>query len=435
MKAIVLAYEKNERLFPFEKTYQASCLPILNQENIKRIIHDLETLNIAQKDIYVLLSYRKEQVRAALCDYQHIHIIELQDIFRTLTDLEALIDDKTIIIHGDLVISINDLEYFIEQSNENTLLVLDKEEKSIQTIGVRENEEGFADYCLHSPREHYINRRSAGLYCFTKAAYLLIKRSGAGFEKRIAGTQIEEGFYIENAINLCIKSGYRFKCIPAKQNTLRLIYPWDIAKANEIQLKLILDELSESEIDPSTTIEESSIINGILRTGKNTYIGHHVIITGRVYIEDDVVIRDGALLKGDIYIASDTVIQEYSKIKHNSVIGAENKIGYMAEVQGITFTGFAAIHSCELYGVFGRYVDIGALSACATLRFDDYDQIIRIERHYHANPYTNMTYIGDYARIGIHCSFYPGSQIGSDTWILPTSIVRGRIEHGTRYSG
>jgi acetyltransferase-like isoleucine patch superfamily enzyme len=71
-------------------------------------------------------------------------------------------------------------------------------------------------------------------------------------------------------------------------------------------------------------------------------------------------------------------------------------------------------HYCEISGVVGCSVDIGAATVCGTLRFDDSPVEHRIGgRRERPAGGANGTYYGDHSRTGVNVITMPGTKIGA----------------------
>jgi bifunctional UDP-N-acetylglucosamine pyrophosphorylase/glucosamine-1-phosphate N-acetyltransferase len=88
------------------------------------------------------------------------------------------------------------------------------------------------------------------------------------------------------------------------------------------------------------------------------------------------------------------------------------------------FDGAYLYHYCEIAGVVGQSVDIGAATVCGTLRFDDAETIHRIKgrREFPAHG-ADSTYFGDFSRTGVNVITQPGVKIGAYTCIGAGVVV------------
>jgi UDP-N-acetylglucosamine diphosphorylase / glucose-1-phosphate thymidylyltransferase / UDP-N-acetylgalactosamine diphosphorylase / glucosamine-1-phosphate N-acetyltransferase / galactosamine-1-phosphate N-acetyltransferase len=208
--------------------------------------------------------------------------------------------------------------------------------------------------------------------------------------------------------------------------------PWNILDANDEIIIETFKEMSFNNIDRESYIDDSADIRGKVSLGKGSRIGKNVIIKGDVWIGDNTLIDCGAILEGNNIIGDGCSISDYCKISANTTIGDKNRIGFGAEVQGVTFDGVSIVHNAEVYGVVGSHTDIAAGCMMGVLRFDD--EICRQKlgkRLEVAGRYGNAIFLGDYTRTGISNIFYPGVKVGSNCAIGPGAIVDKDINSNT----
>jgi bifunctional UDP-N-acetylglucosamine pyrophosphorylase/glucosamine-1-phosphate N-acetyltransferase len=83
-------------------------------------------------------------------------------------------------------------------------------------------------------------------------------------------------------------------------------------------------------------------------------------------------------------------------------------------MDGVMLDGSFLFHYCEIMGVVGQRVDIGAATVCGTLRFDDGDTIHTIRgRRERPDFGANGAYFGDFSRTGVNVITMPGVKIGA----------------------
>ena len=149
-----------------------------------------------------------------------------------------------------------------------------------------------------------------------------------------------------------------------------------------------------------------------------------MLVDGDLWAGDDVVIADGAILRGPIVIGDRSRIREYCHLTGPSSIGPDGVVAHAAAFQGITFEHVYLYHMMEVYGVLGACVDIGAGTACGTLRFDDGQQSQRIGgRRETPNDHASACIVGAYSRTGVNVALLPGVKIGSYSAIGPGVVV------------
>ena len=186
--------------------------------------------------------------------------------------------------------------------------------------------------------------------------------------------------------------------------------PWHIYEGN----MAVLEEWGrgpDREVGKGSTIADTAQIRGPLRMGTDSRIGHGAIIEGPVVVGDHVVIDD------------------YAKVSH-AVIGHDVVISHTAEfLGGVIMDNVYLMHNCELYGVLGQSVDIGAGTVSGTLRFDDRATPHRIKGRWEMPGVgSNASYIGDFSRTGVNVVILPGKHVGPYAVIGPGIVVNRDVE-------
>lgn len=232
-------------------------------------------------------------------------------------------------------------------------------------------------------------------------------------------------YYLEETISQAISLGVQVNAICVQQSVC-LEFAWQIAQANQLFTKT-LDLMEEDDIAKSACIDKNCFIHGKVHLGENSIIREGVVIEGNCWIEDNVIVEKGAILGKNVLIRQGSKIQYGCKINDYTVIGTNNKIGYNAEIAGVTFDGVCAVHTCEVYGIIGKKVDIAGNVMCAILRFDDANVTQNIEGKRYSNTFTSYICIGDYCRTGVSNVFSPGIRIGSRSAIGPSVMIESDV--------
>lgn len=431
MKAIILCSELEERMFPFDKTYQLNSLPILNKEMILWQIEQLIKIGFSESDIYVFLNHRADQTRNSIKMYQRIHCID------PTTKLEAFIrenlnifDKGALFLKGDSLADFKDVEGVFSSESDTSVLLTEKQQQSIDMIGAAVSNNQVDRFLAHA-REHYVSAEVAGVYKLSKEALRFISLSAYGFNRRNTGAMIPNRLFIENGLNDYIDNEHTIEAKFAQQGVHHLQFPWDIMEANAYYLNLITKDNKENCLGENSTISEDALINGSVVLGSNSSIGKNVIVNGPVILGDNVTIDSGAILNGPILIGDNTYVKDYAKIEAHTVIGSKNRIGHNAEIEGVMMRGVSAVHYCEMYGVMGQYVDVAAACVCGILRFNDTMQEHRINGRNYSSSYSNAVFIGDYTRTGVNNVFFPGVKIGSECALYPGLNIEEDVSHET----
>jgi bifunctional UDP-N-acetylglucosamine pyrophosphorylase/glucosamine-1-phosphate N-acetyltransferase len=172
--------------------------------------------------------------------------------------------------------------------------------------------------------------------------------------------------------------------------------------------------LESSSIDPTAVVDSGAEIDGYVVLGAGARIGKRVVVEGNVIVADGASLTNGAILRGCNVIGPRASVKEYCIVDERTVVGADCIVGHGAEVSGAMFDGSFLYHYCEICGVVGASVDIGAATVCGTLRFDDRDAEHKVAgRRERPLIGANASYFGDHSRTGVNVITMPGAKIGA----------------------
>jgi bifunctional UDP-N-acetylglucosamine pyrophosphorylase/glucosamine-1-phosphate N-acetyltransferase len=212
--------------------------------------------------------------------------------------------------------------------------------------------------------------------------------------------------------------------VPAADFVVDMDKPWHILEANFRVAEHLCGALTENGIHSSAHIHDGAEINGFVQLGENSEIGNRVVIHGNIIAGANTRITNGAILRGTNIIGDNTRISDYCQIDRRTVIGSNCVVGHGAEMDGVMFDGSYLYHYCEISGVVGERVDIGAATVCGTLRFDDSDAVHTIKgRRERPNIEANASYFGDYSRTGVNVITMPGVKIGAYSCVGPGIVL------------
>lgn len=432
MQGIILAAGKGEKIWPYSDHWQKSAMPVANVPIVLRLVNLLESLEINK--IKVVVGYKDQQVRYALRG-KKVEYIEAP-LEGTAPAIHAALEEKSLVVYGDLVLYRSDVEKVIEKHRETqcpTALFsnFSRHERSIDWICCNVNNQEITAIYGH-PREHYVNGRMGGVYILDEKIKPYLEQN-PGYMKNInVGGMPPDEAMLEQSLQMMIEDSKNLIGVKADHPLIDIDKPWHLMEANE---EVILQEvtcLEQDNIDLTAKIHPSAIIEGKLVMGRNSYIGKNVIIKGNTVIGDNTTIDYGALIEGNVVIGNNTSIKDYCKILPFTTIGNNNRIGYNAEFQGITFDGVSMTHGSEMYGITGEYTDIAAGCIAGILRFDDSLNSPKVMGKVElGSKYTNAIFLGDHCRTGIANIFMPGVMVGKNSALGPGAVISQNVPTGT----
>lgn len=425
-RILIICPDPTEKMFPFTEV-GAYALPVGNRKNIEILLDSLADL---AKDI-TLLGVEGPEVKSIAkvygCQLYTKSNNILQDIFEITREW-----DQGFVFWGDGYYNEKELRDFIISTDRKTnaamVCSLSPGQRSIDYICANADEE-ILSFIAHA-REHYVNVRSCQGFALTRECLDVFPMTQKGFSSINCGQMPpEEGYFVENALQKFLQMG---GCIKASYLTeyVKLEFPWDLREANHLYTENIVGNIEEW-LGKDAYVDESCIIEGKLYLGNRSKVLSGTIIEGNCLIGDDVTIEKNVIVGKNCVIGDGTVLKHGCKIVDNTIIGKNNKIGFSAEVSGVTMEGVCAVHNCEVFGVIGKYVDIAAGVQMAVLKFDDSHTVQRVQGKKYENKWANNILIGNYTRTGIGNLFYPGVRIGSRSALGPGLIVSEDIPHNT----
>jgi UDP-N-acetylglucosamine diphosphorylase / glucose-1-phosphate thymidylyltransferase / UDP-N-acetylgalactosamine diphosphorylase / glucosamine-1-phosphate N-acetyltransferase / galactosamine-1-phosphate N-acetyltransferase len=436
-KAYVLASGYGRKMWPYTDKWQKCCLKIGNIPSIVRTIRNLKELGISE--ITVAAGCMASQVRYFLGNIEGINIVEEQSpkgtAYSLLNCMESGVHEDFLVLYGDSILDKASIKNLMDQYDKLGICVLT--EKLQGDIRANDHmcaqvEDGKVKAIFGHPRSHYVNRRLAGAFALNKEIVSFLKANPGRMLNVPVGGMPPEDNMLEQSLQMMIENNISIYSEDISKYCIDLDRPWNILDANDEIIIETFKEMSFNNIDRESYIDDSADIRGKVSLGKGSRIGKNVIIKGDVWIGDNTLIDCGAILEGNNIIGDGCSISDYCKISANTTIGDKNRIGFGAEVQGVTFDGVSIVHNAEVYGVVGSHTDIAAGCMMGVLRFDD--EICRQKlgkRLEVAGRYGNAIFLGDYTRTGISNIFYPGVKVGSNCAIGPGAIVDKDINSNT----
>jgi len=424
MKAFVLCGGKGEKIWPYNEKNQKACLPIGGVPNILRIVRQLQDFNV--DDIVIVTGHMEEQVKFILRKEKKLSFVSSasKGIGEVIFNLAGH-DSDILIYYGDIYLEDVDLEQVLNKySKSGSTVLLEHYKNQFKTI---DHICAQADDIVHAfyghPREHYVNARCGGLFIISSEIAHYLNYSPNRFLNLCVGGMSKEEFYLEQCLQTAIEDGHVLNAAYASKGIIDLDYPWDIMSANEAYCHNIIGNLKDNLISSSAMINDTAIIKGNIILGENSIIGEHVIFEGNCMIGNNTIIKNGAIIGENSVIGNNCVISDYCKISSDTVIGNYNKIGYLAEITGVTFDKVAAVHNCEIFGVVGTNVDIAANCQVAIMKFNDSDTVQRVGEKNYQVKFSNGVFLGDYTRTGVSNTFLPGIKVGVNSALGPGCVI------------
>ena len=177
---------------------------------------------------------------------------------------------------------------------------------------------------------------------------------------------------------------------------------WDIRTNAKKYLK---EEIQEKNIKEN---------NGEL-LGEVTFIGNY-------YIGEGTKIYSNVTIEGPVYIGKNVEIKPGAYIRPGTIISDNCSIGFNSEVKASVLQKGAKVASLAFVGdsILGKSARIGSGVITSNRRFDQ-GNISKTESDFFG------LVLGDNSRMGANSVSFPGTFVGSYTWVFPLTQIHGFI--------
>jgi bifunctional UDP-N-acetylglucosamine pyrophosphorylase/glucosamine-1-phosphate N-acetyltransferase len=431
-QSVILAAGAGTRFWPYNEVRNKCAIPVVNEPAIRRLAKQLRDAGI--RKLVVVVGVHAGSVRAALHGLKGLEIafVAVQGTPGTATCVQAalpLLDTSQpfAVFYGDVVTTQATVHRFLEVAGGTDAAAV----ALVQPIALPERSTDWLGAKVQNGRIEYVEghsrdraHRLCGVYAFSPKAISAIQNNPGIMTHVPVGGMPPAEAELAQSVQMLLDDGEEVLAVQVEGYLVDMDKPWHILEAN----RRVLDELSRSlsgnHIHPTAHIHDGAEIKGCVVLGEGSEIGNRVVIEGNVFIGRQTSVVNGAIVGNAVAIGDYTRISDYCLVGAYSVVGNRCIVGHGAELEGVMFDGAYLYHYCEISGVVGQSVDIGAATVCGTLRFDDAETIHRIKgrREFPVHG-ADATYFGDFSRTGVNVITQPGVKIGVYTCIGPGVVV------------
>lgn len=203
-----------------------------------------------------------------------------------------------------------------------------------------------------------------------------------------------------------------------EEDILKIEFPWDIFKLNELALAEDFKLLTEGRKS-----ENISATNIVLGESENIFLEHGAKVEaailnpdgGYIYLAKDVEIMEGSVVRGSLALCEGASLKLATKIYGATTVGPHSKIG--GEVNNAVIQGFSNKGHDGFLGnsVIGEWCNLGADTNNSNLK-NNYGEVR--SWNYEKNDYidTGLQFLGlimgDHTKCGINTMFNTGTVTG-----------------------
>jgi NDP-sugar pyrophosphorylase family protein len=418
--AVILAAGEGKRFWPYNEVRNKAAIPIMNRPNVRRLAESLQACGVER--LIVVVGAFEASVRAAFAGLElPVAFIRQNPPTGTanavLSALPLIGEEPFLVAYGDIATPADTLRSLIDTFQRTGAIAATiaqpylPEHDPRDWLGAYVREGRLLQVEGHSADTSH---RLGGLYAFSPhIASVLNAHPGLMTSVPVGGMPPVEA-ELAQCLQILIEQGHDIPCVEPVGFLVDMDKPWHIWEANARWLDYEAQALESDRIGKEVQIDDSAEIHGRIVVEEGALIGKRVVIGGNTFIGRNSRILNGAILHGNLAIGARTRISDYCLITGSTVIGNGCIVGHDAEMDGVMLDGSFLFHYCEITGVVGQRVDIGAATVCGTLRFDDGDTIHTVRGRRERPEFgANGTYFGDFSRTGVNVITMPGVKIGA----------------------
>lgn len=266
--------------------------------------------------------------------------------------------------------------------------------------------------------------RLCGLYALSPAALPYLRANpGLMSHVPVGGMPALEAELAESLARMA-DEGLEVRAVEAAGPVVDLDKPWHILEARRAWLTERFAEAPERSIGAGARVAESAEIGGRLILEPGAEVGERVVAQGDLWVAAGARVTNGAIVGPRCWVGPGAVVKDYALLDGETLVGPKGLCGHGAEMSGVLLEGAYLYHYCEISGVVGAKVDIGAATVCGTLRFDDGEAPHRIGgRREFPREGANASYLGDYSRTGVNAVLMPGVKVGAWSCVGPGVVL------------
>lgn len=412
--AVIVAAGTGTRMAPFHLTRPKCLLPLLNEPLLLHLFRALRSVGVTHATVVGRPEdeplVQSVQLNGLTTNFVGHAVLDGSAIAAAVGLDQVPAGQAALVIEADVVVHEADLRHVVESLQDHALALLvdalgSEAPQDWQTVDLS------GDAVVGAWGHHREGEwRISGVYAMSPRAREALRRPARRGVRVPVGGMPHLEYDLAEVVNTLCESRASVVACRASHWVMNWDKPWHVYAGNLAALEAWAHG-HDREVGEGSTIADTAQIRGPLKMGRQSRIGHGAIIEGPVVVGDRVVIDD------------------YAKVSQ-AVVGHDVVISHTAEfLGGVIMDNVYLMHNCELYGVLGQSVDIGAGTVSGTLRFDDRGTPHRINGRWETPPVgSNASYIGDYSRTGVNVVILPGKHVGPYAAVGPGVVVNRDIE-------
>lgn len=209
--------------------------------------------------------------------------------------------------------------------------------------------------------------------------------------------------------NITVKDMYTLEESIAGNYLAHFTYPWEALQGIGEFIKELGAQLCEEEYE---------------RRGENIWISKEATVAPTAFLGENVIICKGA------------EIRHCAFIRGNAIVGEDAVVGNSTELKNVILFNRVQVPHYNYVGdsILGFKSHMGAGSITSNVKSDKTLVVVKDkDKQYETGLKKFGAMLGDEVEVGCNSVLNPGTVIGKNSNIYPTSMVRGVIPSGSIY--
>ena len=159
-------------------------------------------------------------------------------------------------------------------------------------------------------------------------------------------------------------------------------------------------------------------------------------VAENVWIAKSAKVFDTAFINGPCIIGERTQVRQAAFIRGDALVGNDCVVGNSAELKNVIISNNCEVPHYNYCGdsILGFHAHMGAGSITSNIKADRKNIVIKgKETSYETGRRKIGALLGDWTEIGCNAVLNPGTVVGKNSQIYPTSCVRGIVPSNTIY--
>ena len=152
-----------------------------------------------------------------------------------------------------------------------------------------------------------------------------------------------------------------------------------------------------------------------------------------VWVAKSAKVFDTAYIGAPCIIGENTEVRQSAFIRGDALVGNKCVIGNSAELKNVIISNNCEVPHYNYCGdsILGFHAHMGAGSITSNVKADRKNIVVKGSKNYENGRREIGAMLGDWAEIGCNAVLNPGTIVGKNSQIYPTTCVRGVIPSDT----